>query len=68
MELETIRNIVFAGIIFLAVTLLILFGIYMRNEYAAMKRRQAEEERQIAEHEAQLKAHLHQKPDGEPKP
>uniref|UniRef100_A0AB39CEQ9 Uncharacterized protein n=1 Tax=Pseudomonas phage HRDY3 TaxID=3236930 RepID=A0AB39CEQ9_9VIRU len=65
MSLETLRNVIFGGIVFLAVTLLILFGIYMRNEYAAMKRRQAEEEKQIAEHEAELKAHLHHKPEDE---
>lgn len=65
MELETFRNLIFGGILLLALVLVILLAIYMRNEYLAMQKRQAEEERQIAEHEAQLKAHMHHKPDGE---
>jgi cell division protein ZapA (FtsZ GTPase activity inhibitor) len=66
MEIETWRGIVFGTIGFLTLLLLVLLGIYMRNEYRAMKKRHADEERRIAEREAELKAHLHQKPENRP--
>jgi len=55
------------AIVFLAVLLLGILVIYIWNEYASMKNRQAEEERRTQEREAELRAHLHHKPKPEDK-